>query len=108
MKEPIQKQMYIVTAECYKCEKYFNLAMIKGDEKRNDFCGPEGFTEEEKKIALNQGVIIQKRDSKTMQESYFANICPHCNAFVGQHFLFSEYFVSAVGGDYKFILVDLN
>jgi hypothetical protein len=107
MKESTEKQMYIVTADCYKCGGNFNLAMIKGDEKRNGFCGPEAFTQQEIKLAQNHGVNIQKQNSQTMQESYFANTCPHCNAFTGQHFLFSEYFVSAIEGDFEFITVDL-
>jgi hypothetical protein len=85
------------------------VAMIKCEpEKRNGFCGPKEFSETEKKIAENHGVIIREQDSYTMQETYFANTCPHCNAFVGNHYLFPEYFVEAMNEYCEYIVIDLS
>lgn len=108
MDEPIQ--MYIITAPCWKCDKEMNVAVIKGDKKRHDFCGPEKFSEEEKKIAENHNVIISKRHSYTREEDYYANICTHCNTFIGQHFLFTGYFSLAVHqeDDYKYKKIHLT
>lgn len=105
MDEPIQ--MYIITAPCWKCNKDMNVAVIKGDKKRNDPCGPEAFSDEEKSIAQNHNVIIDKRHSFTIEEDYYANICPHCNTFLGQHYLFDDYFCEAVYGSYVYKTIDL-
>ena len=48
---------------------------------------PISFDEHEKTFAKEHGVIVQKRFSKTRGEYYQANVCPHCNAFIGEHFL---------------------
>lgn len=106
MSEPIQEQMYIIAAECYKCDEAMNVAIIKS-EKRNSFCGPEAFSAEEKKIAKNNGVTIRQQRSYTMEQTYDANTCPHCNAFVGQHYLLTEYFVPAECGDYEYKIVNV-
>jgi hypothetical protein len=45
------------------------------------------FTEQDKRFAFQNGVIINKCYSKTRGEWYQANICPYCNAFIGEHFL---------------------
>ncbi|KRD06337.1 hypothetical protein ASE21_19395 [Flavobacterium sp. Root901] len=107
MKESIQTQMYIIKAECYKCDAPMNIAIIKS-EKRNGFCGPEAFSTEEKRIAENNGVIIREQHSYTMEQTYDANTCPHCNAFVGQHYLLTEYFVPAECSDYEYKVIDIS
>lgn len=83
--------------------------MIKGAvAQRKGFCGPEAFTEAKKKIAAANGVVIQNHFSGTRRGSYDANTCQHCNAFVGEHFLFTDYYVpGVVYGNYKFEVVDL-
>lgn len=106
MTEQTQKQMYIIAAPCYKCDEAMNVAMIK-DEKRNGFCGPESFSTEEKKVAENHGVNIRLQHSYTREESYDANTCPHCNSFIGQHFLLTEYLVPAECGDYEYKIVNI-
>src|SRR5690606_10633452 len=108
MNEGVQEQMYIITAPCWKCDNTINIAIIKGDvKKRNGFCGPELFSEEEKKLAENYNVIIREHHSYTREETYYANTCLHCNTFIGQHYLFAEYFVSAVNGDYEYGIIDI-
>lgn len=106
---PTQEQMYIIAGSCWKCDANMNVAVIKGNTNdRNGFCGPEAFSENEKKIAEEHGVIIREHRSHTREESYLANTCPHCNTFVGQHYLFTNYFISATYGDYEYKVVDLE
>lgn len=105
----MKEQMYIVKAACWKCKNPMNVAIIKGDGKdRSNFCGPEVFSENEKKIAESHNVIINKHHSFTREEDYFANTCPHCNTFVGQHYLFTNYFIPVSYGDYECTIIDLE
>ncbi len=106
MNEPIKEGMYIIATTCYKCEKPMNVAIISRG--NNGFCGAEGFTAEEKIIAKNNDVIIEHRYSGTRQDSYDASTCPHCNAFIGQHFLFTEYISPIIYGECEFKFVDIN
>ncbi len=109
MTEKISGQIYIIAAACYKCEKDMNVAVIKcGPTSRNGFCGPDRFTEKEIRLAENHKVVIRQQFSFTREESYMANTCLHCSAFIGQHFLFTEYFTAAMCGDYEFTTIDLN
>lgn len=103
-------QMFIITSSCYKCKEAINVAIIKSEgNNRNHICGPEVFTEEEKRIAKDNSVLIKEHYSFTMKESYHANTCPHCEAFIGQHFLFTNYYISAVQyRDVEYIVIDLK
>lgn len=82
----------IVEGPCWKCPNTMKVA-IKSEFFSHS--GPRDFTSEELKIAKENGVLIKKHYSKTMQESYFANTCPHCGAFSGEHYLFTDYLVPA-------------
>lgn len=107
MEKPLE-QMYIITAPCWKCRKTLNVAVVKSDiKKSNDFRGPELFSEIEKKIAKNHDVIIKEHYSQTRQETYCANTCPNCDTFIGKHYLFTDYFVSAICGDYEYKVIDI-
>lgn len=106
MSDSNQKQMYIIKVECYKCDQSINVAIIK-DGQRNGFCGPDSFSAEEKKLAENNGVSIRPQHSYTMEQTYEANTCPHCNAFIGQHYLLTDYFVPAEYGDYEYKVIDI-
>ena len=65
---------------------------------------PADFNEEEIEIAKALGANIQKRYSKTVNDNYFANVCTHCNAFVGDFYM-NEYFdlphTNEIDLDYK-------
>lgn len=37
-------------------------------------------------------------ESKTAEESYKANVCPHCDAFIGEWFIFAHYYCEALYG----------
>ena len=49
------------------------------------------FNEEEISIAKSLGANIAKRYSKTVKDSYVANVCGHCNAFVGDFYMHEYY-----------------
>ena len=50
------------------------------------------FNEEEINIAKSLGANIAKRYSKTVKDSYVANVCGHCNAFVGDFYMHEYYY----------------
>jgi recombinational DNA repair protein (RecF pathway) len=104
MNESIKKGMYVIFTTCYKCGQPMNAAMIYRED--GNFCGPETFSEEEKRVAKDHGVIIDHHYSGTRQESYNANTCPHCNAFIGEWFLYDDYVTSVMYGDCNYKLVD--
>ncbi|MGC8757805.1 MAG: competence protein CoiA family protein [Caldisericaceae bacterium] len=81
------KYLNITTAECWKCGFPYKAAWITTGNDVGIAYGPEGFSEREIKIAAEKGVIIEERYSKTMDEKYNANICPHCGSFMGKFFI---------------------
>jgi len=94
--------MTIVEAACYKCKELMKVAVIEAGMSRDaTYVGPEPFTSEEIEFAREKGVIIEQHFSKTVQESYLANTCLSCKAFVGQHYLFTDYLSLAGLGDLK-------
>ena len=48
---------------------------------------PEDFNEDDIKLTQLLGVTIKKQYSKTINESYLANTCNHCNAFIGDFYM---------------------
>lgn len=76
-------RLNIGTFDCWKCKKPMKVSWITC----TSFYGPEEFSENEIKIAIENGVEIEKVYSKTSNEQYNANICPHCKTFVGKNFI---------------------
>jgi len=105
MNYSIKEGMYIISTSCYRCEKPMNVAVIQ---RKGGHCGPEAFSEEEKRIAENHNVTIRDQYSGTRREYYDANTCPNCNTFVGQHYLFTDYLTSAIYGGEAYKIIDLN
>jgi hypothetical protein len=46
------------------------------------------FTEKEVELANKHGANIQKRYSQTTESHYYANVCPNCHSFIGDHYVF--------------------
>ena len=90
-----------VATECWKCGHNMTIAMML-DVGR--ISSPADFNTEEIEIAKTLGANIQKRYSKTVNDNYFANVCAHCNAFVGDFYM-HEYFdlphTNEIDLDYK-------
>ena len=93
--------LYLVHAQCWKCRKPVKVAMIKGAAPHH-FYGPEGFNPQLTELAQQHGASIQPQYSHTQQTTYPANTCAHCQAFIGEHYLFTEYFMSAIEGSYVY------
>lgn len=96
--------MYIIQAPCWKCEKEMNVAVIRGNgqTRKGSTSGPESFDDKEIRMAEKNGVLIKNHYSETMMETYKANTCPSCGTFVGQFYLFSNYYNPAEMGTYKY------
>ena len=78
---------------------------LAGDEVGNLSYGPEDFSESEKKTAEQHGACLKFVYSKTAEESYLANVCKECGAFVGKWFYFAHYYTPALYGHYKYQIV---
>ncbi|MBS7787967.1 hypothetical protein KIH23_11730 [Flavobacterium sp. CYK-55] len=103
---PHTTKLYIVQAHCWRCRQPAALAMIKSP---NTFYGPEGFNPQQTLLATRQGAVILPQYSRYAQTTYPANSCGHCKAFLGEHYLFTEYFISALDGHYPYqtVVVDV-
>lgn len=73
-----------VATDCWKCGHKMTVAMMLAVGR---ISSPADFNEEEIEIAKALGANIQKRYSKTVNDNYFANVCAHCNAFVGDFYM---------------------
>jgi len=88
--------MYINESACYRCGnnlKYSYIMSQTGDMVRGhgNHLYPEDFTEKELHLARSNGVVLKKRYSKTSGYSYLANSCNSCSAFIGNHYMFTDY-----------------
>ncbi len=81
-----QPKLAIFETECWKCKRNMRLAMIIISSKMILY--PDDFNEEDIKLAQSLGVTIKKQYSKTINESYLANTCDHCNAFIGDFYMY--------------------
>ncbi len=81
----------IVDGPCWKCAFTMKVA---GIEKAGHTIGPAEFSTDEIEIARSKGVNIREQYSKTINENYLASTC-RCGAFVGEHYLFSDYIAPA-------------
>jgi hypothetical protein len=94
-------EMMIISAECWQCDKAMLVALM-GDDQGNLSCGPEGFSEDDRKLAEAHGVLLKTVSSKTAEETYLANTCKECGAFVGQFYFFAHYYTPALYGHYQY------
>lgn len=99
--------MMLITAPCWQCNKDMLVALV-GDDNGNMDYGPEGFNPKEITLAEKNGVLLKKVNSKTAEETYLANVCPGCGAFVGQWFYFANYYTEALYGHLKYRRVEVE
>jgi hypothetical protein len=85
------KFMTIIDGECWKCKRPIKAATIysSGYSLRN--VRPSQFSEESIKFAKSKGVIIKSNYSKTTRSQYALITCGHCKAFIGDHYIFTDY-----------------
>ena len=85
--------MVIIPASCWKCGYEMKVAMIVANNERG-IKSASSFNEKEIGIANSLGANIAKRYSKTVDDSYMANVCKHCNAFIGEFYMHDYYYAS--------------
>lgn len=98
-------KMIIIDSPCWKCDGPMKVASIfsstgNGVRGQSNYLRPSDFTSEEINIAKSNGVILEVHYSKTEGRSYLANSCGNCDAFIGNHFLFTSYTSPAILGNY--------
>ncbi len=96
-----KKDMMIICTPCYKCNKDMLVALV-GDDSGNMNYGPESFNPQEIALAKKNAVLLKNVNSKTAEESYLANICGGCGAFIGKWYYFANYYTEALYGRLKY------
>lgn len=84
-------QMVTVVSNCWKCGQEMKIAML-ATKNGNRIFSPTDFSEDDVKKATTLGANIKRCYSKTLNEAYFANVCEHCNAFVGNFYMHEYYY----------------
>lgn len=95
-------KMVIIHTICWRCGEDMRVAMIFPKNGHSPL-GATTFNEEDVKIAKKMGANIKMRYSKTAEESYLADVCGHCNAFIGAFYLHEYlYFPHEAESDYYY------
>ena len=84
--------VFIWKSKCWKCKS--EIRLLKNHRGINDyFSGTEGSLDPEIliKLAKQYGARLEKRFSKTANQSYFMNICQKCGTHTGNWFLNEEF-----------------
>lgn len=84
-------QMVTIASNCWKCGREMKIAMLFTKNGQHVFSAAD-FNDEDIKIANSLGANIKQCYSKTVNESYLANVCKHCNAFVGEFYMHEYYY----------------
>lgn len=77
-------KLLIKDADCWKCGKVMKIALLFTG---MDFFDPSMFSSKLLEIAKANRVKIESRHSDMLDETYDANICPHCDSMFGRMFL---------------------
>lgn len=83
-----KKRLLVIDDNCWKCSAPMKVAAI---DKNEAYLGWGSFTEEDIPLAAKHGCYLKYHYSKTAGERYIANTCSKCSAFIGSHYLFTEY-----------------
>ena len=83
-------KMFIVDSCCWKCKRNMKIAMIDMD-NHGLISSPNKFTEEEVRLANENGVFLTMNYSRQIKKSYLANTCKHCKAYIGEFFIHNYY-----------------
>jgi len=94
-----KKILTIIDGHCWKCGNTMKVSTISTSSGISNHLKPSDFTLEEITFAKSKGVILKNQYSKTVQERYIANSCAKCGAFVGDHYLFTDYIAPASYGE---------
>lgn len=91
-------KLLIIDGKCWKCNSPMKVGALRGDAG----CECE-LTVDHIALANRHGANIKTRYSKTVRDRYAANTCKKCNAFIGDHYLFTDY---VAADDYPRIELD--
>lgn len=81
-----KKRLLIIEGNCWKCRALMKVAALRGD------MGYEGsFSKSDIQLATENSVFMKPHYSRTAGTRYVANTCRKCGAFVGEHYLFTDY-----------------
>ena len=89
----VRHTVYVFDEECWKCGEKMKLAFIESDPYVIREIGDEGLDLIKDKPYAN----IKKVYSETLERRVWGNVCPECDAYQGNSFLFSK-FADAYGG----------
>ena len=79
-------KLLIIDGKCWKCNSPMKVGALRGD------AGYEcEYNAGHIALANRHGANIRTRYSKTARDRYAANTCKKCNAFIGDHYLFTDY-----------------
>lgn len=81
-----KKHLLIIDGNCWKCQAPMKVAALRGD------MGYEGdFSPSDIQLATQYEVFMKSHYSRTGGMKYVANTCRKCGAFIGDHYLFTDY-----------------
>jgi len=81
-----RKKLLVIDGDCWKCRAPMKVAALEGD------MGYEGdFSPSDIQLATQYGVFLKSHYSRTAEMNYVANTCRKCGAFIGDHYLFTDY-----------------
>ena len=83
-----KKRLLIIDANCWKCRAPMKVAALRAD---TGYLNIGDFTDLDIQLATQHGAFLRSHDSQTAGERYVANTCRRCKAFIGNHYLFSDY-----------------
>ncbi len=87
----LHAQMVTVAAKCRRCGEEMKVAMLSA-KNGHYLLGPAYFNDQEIKMAMDMGANLEKRYSKTMNETYLANVCKKCLSFIGKFYIHNYYY----------------
>ncbi|MBV5310240.1 competence protein CoiA family protein [Chromatium okenii] len=76
-----KKHLLIIDGNCWKCQAPMKVAALyEGNFSLSDI-----------QLATQYGVLMKLHYSRTLGMKYVANTCRKCGAFIGDHYLFTDY-----------------
>ena len=96
-KMTVHHTVYVFDDECWKCKQKIKLAFIETEPYVIREIGDEGLELIKDKPYAN----IKKVYSKTLEREVWGNICPKCDAYQGNWYLFSKFAEADYCGEAK-------
>jgi Competence protein CoiA-like family len=81
-----KRQLHIIAADCYRCHKPMRVAFVNAE---GNAINPAAFTAKDIEFATKEGCLLKQVSSEKRTNSYLANACKNCPAFIGEHYMTS-------------------